>query len=278
MVIARALFIPVLLVLLLQTPTFAFQAEVSPQDVNPGDPFVLRITGAEGPPEALLEGRELHFSGCGEGCYLAIGAVGLETEPGTYEIAVKAGGSRETIALKANHAEFPVQRLTLPEDKVTLSPEDLKRTEEEQERLSAIWDTVSERLWEGPFVLPLKNSLSTVFGVKRIMNGKKRSAHRGIDIRGKEGEEVRASNTGRVVLAEELFYGGNTVVIDHGLGIYTIYMHLSRFFVSPGEKVARGQVIGHVGSTGRVTGPHLHFGVKVNNTAANPISFSKLPL
>jgi murein DD-endopeptidase MepM/ murein hydrolase activator NlpD len=274
----RSLLIPIALVLLFHSQSFAFRAEVTPQGVNPGDPFVLKVTGLEAPPEAMFEGRELYFSGCGEGCYVAIGALGLENKPGRYEIALKAGGIRETIALTVNHAVFPVQNLTLPESKVTLSPEDLRRVEEEDRKLSAIWGKVTERLWEGGFVLPLKNSLSTVFGVRRTMNGKAKSVHRGIDIRGREGEEVRASNMGRVVLAEELFYGGNTVVLDHGMGIYTIYMHLSRSNVSPGEKVQKGQVIGLVGSSGRVTGPHLHFGIKVNETAANPVSFSKLPL
>jgi murein DD-endopeptidase MepM/ murein hydrolase activator NlpD len=274
----RSLLIPLFLVLLSHTPSFAFQAEVAPSGVNPGDPFVLRVTGLKDQPHAQFEGRELYFSSCGEGCYLAIGVLGLEDMPGTYEIAVRAVGVEETIALEANHAKFPVQNLTLPEDKVTLSPEDQRRVEEEDRKLSAIWDNVTERLWEGGFILPLDNSLSTVFGARRTMNGKKKSVHRGIDIRGKEGEGVRASNTGRVVLAEELFYGGNTVVLDHGLGIYTIYMHLSRFAVGPGEKVLKGQVIGEVGSTGRVTGPHLHFGIKVNTTTANPVSFSRLPL
>jgi len=99
-----------------------------------------------------------------------------------------------------------------------------------------------------------------------------------VDIRGKEGDRVAASNRGRVVLAEELFFGGNTVILDHGQGIFTIYMHLSSFNVKPDDLVSTGDVIGSVGSSGRSSGPHLHFGVKVLGISVNPVSFAKLRL
>ena len=126
--------------------------------------------------------------------------------------------------------------------------------------------------------MPLANEISTAFGTRRIINDKVMSSHRGLDIRGKTGEPVRASNNGRVVLAQDLFYGGNTVVLDHGQGIYTIYMHLSHFKVQEREMVSKGETVGLVGSTGRSTGPHLHFGVKVQNISVNPLSFTRLVL
>jgi murein DD-endopeptidase MepM/ murein hydrolase activator NlpD len=168
--------------------------------------------------------------------------------------------------------------MSLPEEKVSLSPEDLERVERENERLQGIFETVTERLWEGIFMLPLENDISMGFGTKRIMNRKMISVHRGMDIRGKEGEHIKASNNGRIVLAEELFLGGNTIIIDHGQGLYSIYMHLSKFNSDLNDSVSRGDVIGYVGSTGRSTGPHLHFGVKANTISVNPFSLTRLPL
>jgi murein DD-endopeptidase MepM/ murein hydrolase activator NlpD len=99
-----------------------------------------------------------------------------------------------------------------------------------------------------------------------------------MDIRGEEGEDVRASNRGRVIFAGELFFGGNTIIIDHGQGIYTLYMHLSEIHVRSGEMVSKGNIVGLVGSSGRSSGPHLHFGVKVMNTNINPLSLIELDL
>jgi murein DD-endopeptidase MepM/ murein hydrolase activator NlpD len=137
---------------------------------------------------------------------------------------------------------------------------------------------ITDRVWDGEFIQPLDNEVSTVFGVKRIMNKKKTSLHRGVDFRGKSGEPVRAFNRGRVVLADELFYGGNTVILDHGQGIYSIYMHLSKFNVKVNDILEKGTVVGRVGSSGRATGPHLHFGVKIRSINTNPLSFLELGL
>jgi len=191
---------------------------------------------------------------------------------------VSIGEKKTNLDLAVRDTRFPTQQLTLPREKVFLSRADLKRVESEDERLKTIFETISDRLWKGKFMLPLKNDISTKFGTKRIINKKKVSIHKGMDIKGKKGEEVKASNSGRVVLAEELFFGGNTVIIDHGHGIYTIYMHLSRFNIKPEDIVLKGDVIGFVGSTGRSSNSHLHFGVKVININVNPVSFAGLGL
>jgi murein DD-endopeptidase MepM/ murein hydrolase activator NlpD len=193
-------------------------------------------------------------------------------------IEVTAGEESQAFVFTVREGTFPQQQLTLPAGKVSLSPEDEERANREAERLRALWPRPSERLWDGAFIMPLENGVSTQFGTKRIINGKKKSIQSGLDIRGKKGEEVKAANDGRVALAEELFFGGNTIVLDHGQGIFTIYMHLSRINVSPDSVVLKGDVIGLVGSTGRSTGPHLHYGVKVNAVNANPRSLAGLPL
>jgi murein DD-endopeptidase MepM/ murein hydrolase activator NlpD len=258
----------------------AFRSEIFPSKIKPGDTFILKIINAKTSqlPIAFFNGNSLYFSGCGESCFIAIGAVGIEAKPGVHAIQIIVGDRKEDLNLNVISATFPEISLTLPEEKVFLSPEDLKRAKIEEEKLESIWQIASDKLWEGSFMLPLENDISTSFGVKRIINQKKISVHRGIDIRAKEGERVKASNKGRVILAEELFFGGNTIVLDHGRGIFTIYMHLLGFNVKTGDIVSKGDIIGFVGSSGRVSGPHLHFGVKVQDISVNPISLVELSL
>ncbi|HDH49798.1 MAG TPA: hypothetical protein ENH31_02945 [Nitrospirae bacterium] len=258
----------------------AFQAEVSPAGIYPGDAFIIKVTGLDAgqAPEAFLGKKPFYFSDCGEGCSLAIGSIGLETKPGTRAVKLIVGGSKASINLHVKKADFPTIHLTLPDSKVFLGPEDLKRAQTEAERLKAVWDGISDKLWEGKFILPLDNKTSTAFGVKRVMNKKKVSIHRGVDIKGKKGDKIKAFNRGRVVLADDLFFGGNTLVLDHGQGIFSIYMHMSKFNVRPGDIVEKGEIVGLVGATGRASGPHLHFSTKVRNISTNPLSLLELAL
>lgn len=258
----------------------AFHAEIKPAKIHPGDAFLLRITGSKQSIalSASLNKEPLLFSSCGKGCFLAIGTVDLNTKPGRYRISLEIGKQKTTRWLHVLHFTFDTIHLTLPEEKVSPSPDDIDRIKREADLLASIWQIDSEKLWEGKFILPLENPLSTPFGTKRIINGETESVHRGLDIKGKEGDEIRASNRGRVVLAEELFFGGNTLILDHGQGIFTIYMHMSRYNVSPGDLVEKDDVIGLVGSTGRSSGPHLHFGVKVSGINTNPVSITGLKL
>jgi len=262
------------------SPVDAFQAEVLPYEISTGEAFIIKLTDANTSqlPTASLNGKHFYFSSCGESCFIAIGSIGIKTKPGVYTIKLAVGKKKKNLKLLVKHTSFPELGLTLPEDKIFLSPEDMERAKREGEKLKSICQRVSERLWEGSFMLPLENDTSTLFGTKRILNKKRVSVHKGLDIKGKGGEEVKASNSGRVVLAEELFFGGNTIILDHGQGIYTIYMHLSEFNIGPEDIISKGEVIGFVGSSGRSTGPHLHFGVKVLNINTNPISLVKLNL
>jgi len=263
------------------TPANAFRAEVLPHEIKPGDAFIIKVTDVPASshlPIAHLSKKQLYFSNCGEACFIAIGAIEIKTKPGAYTINLLVGEKKKTLTLVVKPAHFPTLNVTLPDEKVFLSPENLKRVKKEEKKLHALFQSVSEKLWDGGFILPLINDFSTAFGTKRIMNKKRVSIHRGLDIRGKIGENVKASNHGRVVLAEELFFGGNTVIIDHGQGIYTIYMHLSEFNVQSETILSKGDTIGFVGASGRATGPHLHFGVKIHNISANPVSLIELYL
>ncbi|UCE79373.1 MAG: M23 family metallopeptidase [Nitrospiraceae bacterium] len=272
--------IPVLLVCFFHGSAEGIDAEVFPPAINQGDAFTVKVSGVNpaGLPMAELSGKQLSFSSCGEDCFLALGSVSIDTQSGDHIIRLNIGDQEINLSLAVKQAAFPERHLTLPDEKVFLNPEDLKRAQAEAAKLKSLWPVVTDKVWEGNFILPLENSISTAFGTKRIINKKKNSIHRGIDIRGKKGEKVNATNTGRVVLAEELFFGGNTLILDHGQGIYSLYMHLSAFNVAVDDIVAKGSVIGFVGSTGRSTGPHLHFGVKVLNVNTNPISLAELEL
>jgi murein DD-endopeptidase MepM/ murein hydrolase activator NlpD len=260
--------------------SYAFNAEVSPSEIKPGDVFLIKVYDIKTskPPSALLRGRRFYFSKQDDGCFVAIGSMSIKTKPGVYTIKIRAGKKKKYLPLVVNKFTFSTLELILPDEQVFLSKKNLRRVKKENKRLSLIFHKLSKRLWEGNFIMPLEKDISTPFGVKRILNKKWMSIHRGVDIDGEMSEEVKASNNGRVVLTDYMFFGGNTIILDHGLGIYTIYMHLSEFNVKVGEIVAKGDIIGFVGSSGRAKGPHLHFGVKVMNVSTNPVSLMKLNL
>jgi murein DD-endopeptidase MepM/ murein hydrolase activator NlpD len=278
--IAIVFFISILLILLTDLYAESLKAQIYPKTISPGDAFLVKITDVEcsSSPSASLDGKEFFFSGCGENCSVAIGATDLETKPGGYTVKVKDGGKQRDLKLTVRKTKFKKLKMTLPADKVFLSPDDLDLVKNENKRLDVLFQKVSEKQWDGSFIFPLKNDLSTSFGTKRIMNKKWVSIHKGLDIKGRTGEEVKAANRGRVVLAEELFYGGKTVILDHGQGIYTVYMHLAEYKIKPDDIISKSDVIGLVGSSGRSSGPHLHFGVKVMNINVNPVSLIKLEL
>ena len=213
----------------------------------------------------------------------ALLGVDLEKAPGTYPVSVHvqiAGGKRNTCTLQipVRKGKFATERLHVEKEFVEPSPEQIKRANEERDRLREIFDQVTpQKLWSGSFRVPLDGvSTGGNFGKRRILNGQPGSPHSGVDFPEATGIPVHAAQTGRVVLAQELFFSGNTVVVDHGLGIYTFYGHLSAIDVKAGDDVQSGQVLGKVGATGRVTGPHLHWGLTVERARVNPLQLVSL--
>ncbi|NPA58037.1 MAG: M23 family metallopeptidase [Aquificae bacterium] len=178
--------------------------------------------------------------------------------------------------IKVKQKKYRISRITVKSRKLTKKV--LERIKRERQLIRKAFSIREEALFtENSFIPPLKNPrMSTPFGAKRIINGKKRSIHWGVDYSAPRGTPVYASLTGKVVLAKELFYTGKTVIISHGAGLFTLYAHLSKIDVKEGQMVKRGQVIGKVGSTGRSTGPHLHFGVYVNSVRTDPSLALKL--
>jgi murein DD-endopeptidase MepM/ murein hydrolase activator NlpD len=226
------------------------------------------------------DGRAIPMWNEGEKSAVLHGLIGVDLEkaPGSYAWKVSwknaAGEEKSCGALVIVRAgKFPTERLTVEKQFVQPDPEQEKRAEEDQKKMRAIFETVTpERYWEGKFQLPLKGvTTGGNFGRRRILNGEARSPHAGVDFPALAGTPVFAAQAGKVVLAEELFYSGNTAVIDHGYGIYTLYAHLSALEAQPGQMVKAGEEIGKVGATGRVTGPHLHWGLTVERARVNAL-------
>ena len=164
------------------------------------------------------------------------------------------------------------QNLSLPSGMVDLSQKRVSQVQRDNRTLGDILATRSrERYWKEGFLLPVQGRITTRFGTGRVLNGKPRSSHSGVDISGKKGKPMKGSNSGRVLLAEEFYLSGKTIVVDHGWGVSTIYAHLDRIDVREGQEVKRGQVLGTVGSTGRSTGPHLHFGAFIRGSKIDPL-------
>jgi len=209
--------------------------------------------------------------------------VDLEKAPGEYELKITgetASGEKMSCSVKVavRLGRFATERLQVGKEFVEPSAEQVKRANEERQKLRDIFDRVTpERLWDGPFRIPLDGvTTGSNFGKRRILNGNPGSPHGGMDLPGTTGTLVHAAQRGNVALAEELFFSGNTVVLDHGLGIYTFYGHLSEIDVKAGDSLETGAVLGKVGATGRVTGPHLHWGLTVERARVNPLLLVKL--
>jgi murein DD-endopeptidase MepM/ murein hydrolase activator NlpD len=197
--------------------------------------------------------------------------VDLLRRAGLLKLVRGRGGRRETTTIRVGKFDYPIQKLTLPPHMVELSPENLQRVRREAQEMARLWTT------EGPrrFRLPLGAPLDPLpaggrFGHRRIINGLPRSPHGGADYSAAEGAPVLAVADGTVAMVADQFFGGNAVFVDHGDGLVTMYMHLSRVSVAEGEAVRRGEPVGAVGSTGRATGPHLHFGVRWHGARIDP--------
>jgi murein DD-endopeptidase MepM/ murein hydrolase activator NlpD len=207
----------------------------------------------------------------------------MEDPPGAHELTVEMKSDEQTRQLSYSilviKQKFPVQHLTLPKDKVDLDEASLIRVKAEQEQVRSVLEGVSlNRLWHGTFIEPLSGTTTGAFGRLRIINGQARSPHNGEDIAAPMGTDVVAMADGVARLTVDHFFAGKGLFVDHGLGLYSMYFHLSELLVQDGQPVTKGQVIGKVGASGRASGPHLHWAVRVNGARVNPYSLLKLTL
>ncbi len=210
--------------------------------------------------------------------------VDLEQPPGTVLVHAEAvDGSGRVLRGQAPllilDARFPVQRLSAPRPFVELDAASLERVDREKAVLDRLWETLTpERFWRGPFRVPLEGAgPGAGFGERRIINGEPRSPHTGTDYSAPAGAPVLAANAGTVALVADHFFAGRLVILDHGLGLYTMYFHLQESLVQPGRRMERGQPIARVGSTGRATGPHLHWGARLQGARIDPRELLHMP-
>ncbi len=214
--------------------------------------------------------------------YLGLLGIDMQDEPGTYELAVEVKQGEQAKQLSFNvlvaKEKFTIEHLKLPKDKVDLDEKALARWKAEQEQVrEALTENSRLKLWHSNFVEPVTGKRTGIFGSVRIMNGQPRNPHNGEDIGAPMGADVAATNDGIVRITVDHIFSGKGVFVDHGLGFYTMYFHLSEILVKDGDLVTAGQTIGKVGATGRATGPHLHWGVKLNGARVNPYALLDLP-
>lgn len=261
-------------------------AEISYRSLQPGEILTISIHSA-GVKEALVwftdrktaMGKDRNSS-----VFRAFLGLDLGIKPGVYPMKIfiqDSSGRWDTLEkdMTILSKDFPVRKLWVNEKFVTPPLHVRERIKRESEILKAIYNRfTSEWLGTGQFILPVEGKSSDNFGERRIYNNKPRSSHGGVDISVPRGSPVKASNSGEVVFASNLYFSGKTVIIDHGLGMFTLYLHLSRFRTKRGNKVGKGDIIGEVGATGRVTGPHLHWGVKILGSRIDPSSLLSLSL
>ncbi len=204
-------------------------------------------------------------------------SVNYKTKPKDYKLWIKGTNFKKSLFFRIKKPNYKKERLKVNPKKVHLSKKDLKRVEKEYKEAMKIYSKFTpKKLWKGKFIYPISSKITSAFGTARIFNNSLKSYHSGTDFRAKMNTPIKASNDGIVVLAKKRFFAGNSIIIDHGLGIYTCYYHLNRFKIKKNEKVKKGEIIALSGKTGRVTAPHLHFSIRINKIQVDPIQAIKV--
>ncbi len=249
------------------------------RSLQPGEVVQLRFRSPRSLEKAEVRvfDRTFPFYRDDDGIWRSLVGIDLSTKPGNYVAKIYGwdaqGQYSHSHALDVKSKQFPTRRLTVDEKFVNPPKEALARIRRESKRISEIFAGVTEqRLWRGSFQRPVPGPANSSFGKRSILNGQPRNPHTGTDFDSPAGTPVVAPNAGKVVLADDLYYSGNTVVLDHGQGLYSYFAHLSEIDVEEGAEVSSGQVVGKVGATGRVTGPHLHWTLRLVRTRVDPLS------
>jgi murein DD-endopeptidase MepM/ murein hydrolase activator NlpD len=264
----------------------ALAVELSSASPKQGGLVAVSLKSDEPLSSAILSsgGREAAMERDGEG-RLFLGLAGVDFEsavgPRALDVAVEGMcGDRHAVhrEISVVSGRFPSQKLKVPPAFVEPPASELERIREDKEKVGRVWGSGDpRRMWIGPFALPVDAAATDNFGSRRVLNGKPRSSHEGADLAAPAGAPVTAPGPGRVALADNLYFSGGTVILDHGAGLFTMYFHLSRIDVEAGDAVAAGGRLGAVGATGRATGPHLHWGARLNRSRINPLGLLHLP-
>jgi murein DD-endopeptidase MepM/ murein hydrolase activator NlpD len=258
----------------------------TPSVVQPGSPVLFRVHATA--PIASLDGEWLgrklqFFPGPDARTFYALAGIDVEAEPGpsALHLVVKTNGEPCDLSrsVEVTPAHYRTASLTVPPKFVEPGTDELKQIAADSDlKDKAFASSATEPLWRGSFRAPVQAAPTDSFGTRRMLNGKLATIHKGMDFRAPKGTVVRAGNSGIVVLARPLYYEGNCVIIDHGLGLFTLSMHFSRIDVHEGQRVSTGDRLGLSGATGRVTGPHLHWAVRWQAAYLDPAKLLRLNL
>ncbi len=251
------------------------------RSLQPGEVLVLEARSSRPLQNLRIDafGNEFQAFGDMDGtAWVALVGIDLETKPGAYRIEVK-GRQLDGTSLSAQKAirvlakKFPGRELKVDEKFVVPPADARERIERERQTVAGIFAAITEeKLWTGAFRAPVPGAVISAFGKRNVYNGQPRSPHTGADFRGAVGTPIKAPNAGRVALAADLYFSGNTVILDHGLGLFSYLAHMSEISVKEGDRVDAGSLVGKVGATGRVTGPHLHWTVRIGKARVDPLS------
>ena len=259
------------------------QISARSRSLQPGELVVLSIVGPEASDRIRVRAfdRDLVPYPAADRAWRVLVGIDLDVKPGTYPVTVDAGAAANrahaTYDLVIAPRVFRTRRLTVNEAFVTPPASEQLRIDREAALLAGVWKApAAERLWADAFVRPVPQEANSAFGTRSIFNGKPRNAHGGADFLSPAGTPIHAPNAGRVAVARDLYFSGNTVIIDHGLGLFSTLAHLSAIDVHEGDAVSAGQILGRVGATGRVTGPHLHWAVRTSGARVDPLSLLAL--
>jgi murein DD-endopeptidase MepM/ murein hydrolase activator NlpD len=254
---------------------------VSSNSISQGDTGYVRVQTTHGEPPQVQWMNEDLFTAPLKNVtgWFGFFAADLKLKPGSYPLVVRipSTGLRKQIDITVRVKDFGVRNLTLPKELVDLDAASLERVKKEAAIMKeALEAAATAPQWIGPFVKPLSGEVVGTFGQASVINGMPRSPHSGVDLKAEKGTPVTSINSGRVVLTGNHFFNGLFVVVDHGGAVQSLYFHLDKILVQQGDRVAKGQVVGLVGATGRATGPHLHFGIRVHGARIDPMQFLKV--
>ncbi len=243
----------------------------------------IPVANPESKVSGVLLKRKIPFFPSTQSTFAALVGIDMQDPPGkqTLRITIQTKQSTDhlTYSININKEDYAVQHLKLPKNKVDLNAKTLKRVRLEQKEMSAAFHHIgTQPLWESAFLEPVNGTVTGRFGSRRVINGQNKRPHSGEDIAAPKGTPVLAVNTGTVVAAVDHFFSGKGVIIDHGVGLFSMYFHLSEINVQNGQTLHKGEILGKVGATGRATGPHLHWGIRLNGARVNPYALTTLPI
>lgn len=248
---------------------------VSPASSVPGDVVRIDVNAAPGDRiTATVFGQTLTFAfDEARGAWRALAGVDLDSKPGTHRVRLSHNGAEMSAPqIRIVPKQFTVRRLRVPAGFVTPPPDALEQIALDSTLLAAAYGRDTPQRWGGAFIKPVDGTPTSNFGTRSYYNGRRRAPHAGVDFMSETGTPIRASNHGSVALAAPLYFTGNTVIVDHGARLFSVFAHLSALHVKPGDVATPDTIVGLVGATGRVTGPHLHWSVRLNGARVDPLS------